>query len=58
MLNEYGIEIFPNINKLSSNHHLQERFKKLFDAFAKMMNSAKTSLQILPKGYLSKPQEQ
>lgn len=35
MLNEYGIEIFPNINKLNSNHHLQERFKKLFDAFAK-----------------------
>ncbi len=35
MLNEYGIKIFPNINKLSSNHHLQERFKKLFDAFAK-----------------------
>lgn len=35
LLNEYEIAIFPKINKLSSNHHLQQRFKKLFDAFAK-----------------------
>ena len=35
MLNEYGIELFPKINKLSPNHHLQSRFKKLFEAFAK-----------------------
>ena len=34
-LKEYGIELFPKINKLSSNHHLQSRFKKLFEAFAK-----------------------
>ena len=35
LLNEYEIAIFPEINKLSPNNHLQQRFKKLFDAFAK-----------------------
>jgi AraC-like DNA-binding protein len=35
MLKEYGIEIFPKINKLSREHNLEARFKRLFDAFAK-----------------------
>ena len=35
MLRRYGIEMFPKTNKLSVNNHLQERFKKLFDAYAR-----------------------
>ena len=35
IMNEYGITVFPSINKLSTNHNLEARFKRLFDAFAK-----------------------
>ena len=34
-LNEYGIPLFPSINALSAKNHLQLRFKKLFEGFAR-----------------------
>lgn len=34
-LQEYGISIFPSINTLSPKNHMQLRFKKLFEGFAR-----------------------
>ena len=32
---EYGLELFPQVNRLSANNHMQLRFKTLFEAIAK-----------------------
>ena len=34
-LNEYGISLFPAVNILSPKNHMQIRFKKLFEGFAR-----------------------
>ena len=34
-LKEYGIEIFPFVNSLNQKNHMQIRFKKLFEGFAR-----------------------
>lgn len=34
-LSEYGIKLFPHINKTSPSNHLQTRFQRLFDCFIK-----------------------
>ena len=34
-LKEYGIAVFPKINTLSPRNHMQLRFKKLFEGFAR-----------------------
>lgn len=35
ILDEYGISLFPTINKLSYKNHMQKRFVTLFEGFAK-----------------------
>ena len=34
-IKEYGISVFPEINTLSQKNHMQLRFKKLFEGFAR-----------------------
>lgn len=35
ILNEYGIGVFPQVNKTSEKNHIQTRFQRLFDCFLK-----------------------
>ena len=35
ILNEYGIKLFPSVNKTNPTNHLQTRFQRLFDCFIK-----------------------
>ncbi|MBO5262042.1 MAG: helix-turn-helix domain-containing protein [Clostridia bacterium] len=38
ILNSFGIELFPRVNKVSGSNHLQTRFQRLFDCFIKNDN--------------------
>ena len=35
ILNQFGIKLYPHINKVNQNNHLQTRFQHLFDCFIK-----------------------
>ena len=35
VLGQFGIKLFPYINKVSQNNHMQTRFQRLFDCFMK-----------------------
>lgn len=46
-LDEYKIPLFPSVSSLSPKSHLQQRFKSLFDAFAKNDAFLEKELSIL-----------